>query len=140
VQTSCAGFYHVKSFKVLLNAESYTDAEASAFKYYEENLKEGLIEPSVPKIELYRHDFIVDNLESTDEVLLSKIYKLVVSVAYADRSKTENKVVMARGFDIERIIELVRVRAGDEYLADSLEVVAAMETNYFPLSPIFKKY
>lgn len=133
----------MRTFKLLISGESYTDAEAQAHKYYENNLKYEFSTPEIKKIGLEKIDRSADFLEADDDgqiddVEYSKIFKAKVAIAYKENPlKPINKVVVARDFDIEVAIKKIQKYILNEYKADSCEVLEIKETDLTALCPFF---
>lgn len=132
--------HKVREFHLLTDTISYTDAEATGVKFFEDNLKKlKYSDFTVTKIATESFNVIKDTLNVEDDADFSMVFKAKIAYGIDEDKKKQGAVVLVRANTIEEAGEAARLHILELRRASFANLVEIKETPISPLSPIFNK-
>ena len=132
----------IRTVKLLLEAESYTDAEKKAFEVYEEQFRDDYDTPNVASINPTKfsltHDLVKPEEVEDGSVEYARIYHVKAGVVFkGEAGKRVAKILVCRAYSIEDAIKHGKKHLEKFYQAESVTVLESKETDLHPESPVF---
>lgn len=132
----------IRTVKLVMEAESYTDAEKKAFEVYEAQFQDEYDTPNVASITPVKfnltHDLVTPAEIEEGSLDYARIYAVKAGVTFkGESSKRVAKLLFCRAFSIEDAISKGKKHIQKFYQAESVQVLESKETDLHPDSPIY---
>lgn len=132
----------IRTVKLVMDAESYTDAEKKAFEVYEAQFRDEYDTPNVASITPVKfnltHDLVKPEEVEDGSVEYARIYQVKAGVVFkGEVGKRVAKILVCRAYSIEDAIKHGKKHLEKFYQAESVTVLESKETDLHPESPIF---